>query len=389
MQRVDIGARPDWVEIAEENDFHIHHMYGELYWDESRAYRFTLSEIENNIEDPTTALVELCYAAVDHIVYKDPSLMTKLGIPAIYHDAIKRSWEVTDHDLYGRFDLSYDGENPAKMLEFNADTPTSLYESAVFQWMWLEDMKQRGILPEGADQFNSIHEKLVEAFRVLGGTHKEFHFTGALESEEDALTVYYMADCAHQAGLEVTILDISDIGIDAQDNFMDNDDKQIKNLFKLYPLEHMFHEEFGPKLITSPTRIYEPLWKALLSNKGILPILWELFPDHPNLLPAYWDDDPRSKELTEYVRKPLLSREGENVTLVSEWVEGGRVEADGEYGEEGYVVQAAAVLPKFGDDYMCIGSWVVAGKACGIGIREDKGPITRNLSRFVPHWIDG
>lgn len=388
MRRVDIGARPDWVQKAEENDFHIHHMYGELYWDETRAYRLTLPEIENNIEDPTNELVELCYKAIDYIVYENPSLMTKLGIPELYHEAIRASWINSERDLYGRFDLSYDGHSPAKMLEFNADTPTSLYEAAVFQWLWLEDLKSQGILPETADQYNSIHERLVEAFQALGETHKEFHFAGALESEEDALTITYMADCAHQAGLEVTVLDIADVGIDAQDNFMDNDDKPIRNLFKLYPLEHMFVEEFGPKLITTPTNLFEPLWKALLSNKGILVILWELFPDHPNLLPAYWDNDPRAKELVEYVRKPLLSREGENVTLVSQWVDNGKVEADGEYGSEGYIVQAAAVLPKFGEDYTCIGSWVVAGKACGIGIREDKGPITRNLSRFVPHWID-
>ena len=34
-----------------------------------------------------------------------------------------------------------------------------------------------------------------------------------------------------------------------------------------------------------------------------------------------------------------------------------------------------------------VGSWVIAGKAAGIGMREDKNPITTNLSRFVPHYF--
>ena len=55
-----------------------------------------------------------------------------------------------------------------------------------------------------------------------------------------------------------------------------------------------------------------------LSNKGILPLLWEMFPDHPNLLPAYFEDDPESGKLGDsFARKPLYSREGANVALVS------------------------------------------------------------------------
>ena len=47
---------------------------------------------------------------------------------------IAASWKRRDASLYGRFDLRYDGQGPAKLLEYNADTPTSLFETAVFQW---------------------------------------------------------------------------------------------------------------------------------------------------------------------------------------------------------------------------------------------------------------
>jgi glutathionylspermidine synthase len=119
----------------------------------------------------------------------------------------------------------------------------------------------------------------------------------------------------------------------------------------------------------------------ILSNKGILAILWELFPDHPNLLPAYFDD----ALLEAYARKPLLSREGANVSLV---LFGQTVaETRGDYGDEGFVYQALAPLPIFDGSSAVIGSWVVAGEPAGVGIRESDGPITGNTSRFVPHRI--
>jgi glutathionylspermidine synthase len=119
----------------------------------------------------------------------------------------------------------------------------------------------------------------------------------------------------------------------------------------------------------------------LLSNKGLLPVLWELFPNHPNLLPAYFE---RYKISGDFVQKPLLSREGANVAIYR----GGEVIREGgTYGEEGYIYQAYAEVPKFGDSYTTIGSWIVGDQAAGIGIREDATPITCNTSHFVPHYF--
>lgn len=389
MKRVAIGERPDWKDHAERLGFSVHTMYGERYWDERNAYEFTLTEIENDIEDPTAAILDMCYQAVEEISV-DSALMRRMAIPDEFHGALRTSWIERERDLYGRFDLAYDGNSTAKLLEFNADTPTSLYESFVFQWAWLEDMKKRGLLPSDADQFNSGHERLVEAFRFFGEKGELFHFAGMLESDEDRLTLEYLADCAAQAGCVVRTIDIPDIGIDAETWFTDIDDMRMVNLFKLYPLEDMVREEFGRHLLTTPTRVIEPLWKLALSNKGLMPVLWDMFPGHGNLLPAFFSDDPKAKTLGDsFVRKPLLSREGANVTIVDPSVDGGRIDVDGPYGEEGFVVQKTNLLPKFGDDWTVIGSWVVAGEPAGIGIREDGTPVTRNSSRFVPHYIKG
>ena len=178
------------------------------------------------------------------------------------------------------------------------------------------------------------------------------------------------------------------IGRNPKGAFVDLSDKPIDLMFKLYPWEWMFREQFGASLAGSPTRWLEPPWKAILSNKGILPLLWAMFPRHPNLLPAYFEDDEKAAELGQsFVRKPLYSREGSNVTIM---VGGETIDQDaGPYGEEGFVRQAVATLPRFAENYAAIGSWFAAGQPCGLSVREDLSPITKNTSRFLPHAIVG
>ena len=136
-------------------------------------------------------------------------------------------------------------------------------------------------------------------------------------------------------------------------------------------------------------RWLEPPWKAILSNKGLLPLLWRFNAGHPNLLPAYFEGEPGAAALGSggSVRKPLVSREGANV----EWhgADGSRLAVEGPYGAEGSIVQALHPLPCFAGNHTVVGSWVVGGQPAGLGIREDSSPITRDTSRFVPHAIVG
>jgi glutathionylspermidine synthase len=384
MQRIVCSERDDWRATAESAGFDFHTIDGERYWDERAYYAFTLEEIERQIETPTGEIDAMCLELVGKAI-DDDELLRRLKIPEAYWPLISGSWHDEQLSLYGRIDLSYGGQQPAKLLEYNADTPTSIFEAAVFQWTWLEQAIERNIIPKRADQFNSIHEQLIEAWKKLGGTH-HLHLAGMLESSEDSGTLAYLEDTARQAGLATTLLDIQEIGLSDDDRFVDLGNRPIELAFKLYPWEWMFHDAFGAQIAKAPTRWIEPPWKAILSNKGALPLLWEMFPGHPNLLPAYFEDDPKAAQLgTSFVRKPLYSREGANVTLVSAGAT--LVEQEGPYGAEGFIRQALAPLPNFSDQYPVIGSWLVDHTPCGLSIREDENPITGNTSRFVPHAI--
>jgi glutathionylspermidine synthase len=384
MQRLACAEREDWRLTADQSGFDFHTIDGERYWDERACYAFTLEEIENQIEQPTGEIDAMCLELVACAV-DDEETLRRLKIPETFWPLIRESWYRDEASLYGRLDLRFDGRGPAKLLEYNADTPTSIFEAAVFQWTWLEQTIERGIVPAHADQFNSIHERLIETWKKLGeGRH--LHLTGTTENPEDAGTLAYLEDTARQAGLETTLIDIEDIGLRDDGSFVDLGDRGIGLVFKLYPWEWMFHDEFGARLAKAPTRWIEPPWKAILSNKGILPLLWEMFPDHPNLLPAFFEDDPSAASLgTSFVRKPLYSREGANIALVSDGTT--VMEQEGPYGAEGFIRQALARLPNFSGQYPVVGSWLVDHAPCGLSIREDENPITGNTSRFLPHAI--
>jgi glutathionylspermidine synthase len=383
MERVAFTPRADWRARLESHGFHFHTIPAPgtdgTYWDERAAYQFSESQILT-LERATQGVFKLCLDAVEHVIVRNR--FAELKIPPAFAELCRKSWDRDDPTVYGRFDFAYDGRNPPKLLEFNADTPTALLEAAVAQWVWLEDQISAGELPSDADQFNSIHEKLLEQLGFLRARRgvQRLSLASVWTSDEDRGTVEYLRDIAHQVGMHTQHLGIDEIGWDSVRNtFVDLENNPITHLFKLYPWEWLIHEPFGEFLLRDTTILMEPAWKMILSNKGILPILHELSPGHPNLLPSSF-----SPLGGEYVRKPIFSREGANITIRKGQ---GIISSGGEYGEEGWVYQAYAPLPRFGGAYPVIGSWVIGDMSAGIGIREDDSEITKNTSRFVPHYF--
>lgn len=385
MRRIACGERPGWRGIARDAGFAFHTIDGEPYWDESHAYAFTLAEIEEDIEGPSADLHALCLDFAAEAV-EDERILASLAIPQPVWDTVRASWRRGDPSLYGRLDFSYGGTEPAKLLEYNADTPTALYETAVFQWLWLEQGLRDGRLPPGSDQFNAVHERLIARLAEIAPPGL-FAFAADTGGPEDLGTAGYLQDCAVQAGCATILLDLAQIGLRADGAFCGPDERAFAALFKLYPWEWAFQDAFGPAVAASPTRFLEPPWKMVLSNKGLLAHLWAREPGHPNLLPAFFESDPACAGLGAHVRKPLLSREGANVEIFS--AEGVRIAGEeGPYGAEGAIRQGLAELPDFDGRRPLVGAWIVADAPAGLCIRESDGPITGDGALFVPHLIE-
>ncbi len=376
MKRITIKPRRNWQGKVEETGLLFHHTEDGVWWNESAYYEFDAAQIDE-LDDAANELHSLCLAAVQHVI--DNDRFEELSIPFAAIPVIKKSWQRRQPSLYGRFDFAYDGVNPPRMLEYNADTPTSLLEASVTQWFWLQE------LFGDADQFNSIHEKLGACWQNFGFNRdagERIHFACVSDNLEDLVTTTYLQDTAGEQGFMTERILMEDIGWDHPNRrFADLREVPIRNIFKLYPWEWLIAEQFGGYLLETYEEMcwIEPIWKMILSNKGILPILWELNPGHPNLLEAYFDGPVSLKD---YVRKPKLSREGSNISIVKDSRE---IQTSGTYGEEGFIYQALADIPCFDGNYPILGCWIVGDLSAGMGIRETSGPITYKGDRFVPH----
>ncbi|MFJ5674619.1 glutathionylspermidine synthase family protein [Streptomyces sp. NPDC093097] len=393
MHRHTIEPRPDWQATVEAQGL-IYPLtrYPDdslrPYWDESAYYSFSAAEIDE-LEEVVEELHGMCLAAAEHLVAHDRFADLGISDPRVaarVAEAWRRRAELPS--LYGRFDLRYDGSGPAKLLEYNADTPTSLVEAASPQWFWMEDR-----FPD-ADQWNSLHERLVAAWKrqaplLPPGAPLHFAHSAADELGEDLMTVAYLRETAEQAGLATEAITVEEIGWDRlSGRFVDQRLRFVRACFKLYPWEWLTTDAFGPHVLdtldnggaTGTTLWIEPAWKMLLSNKALLAVLWELFPGHPNLLPAYLDGPRDLAAGPGYVAKPLLGREGEGVTVHPPGADPARP-------EEPCCYQELAPLPDFDGNRVVLGAWVVDDEAAGLGIRESAGLVTDEYARFLPHVI--
>ncbi|MFJ3445188.1 glutathionylspermidine synthase family protein [Streptomyces sp. NPDC086081] len=392
MERRTTTPRPGWQQTVEEQGLIYpltRYPDGSLrpYWDESAYYVFGLPEIEA-LEEVVEELHRMCLAAAGHIVTEDRFADLGITDPRVVR-AVTEAWHRRAElpSLYGRFDLHYDGTGPAKLLEYNADTPTSLVEAASPQWFWMEER-----FP-GADQWNSLHERLIDAWKnqadlLPPGSPLYFAYSSADELGEDLMTVAYLKETAEQAGLSTDWISMEEIGWDRlSGRFVDQRLRFIRSVFKLYPWEWLTTDRFAGHVLdtldngggTGSTLWIEPAWKMLLSNKALLAILWDLYPDHPNLLPAYLDG-PRELAATGWVAKPLLGREGAGVTIHEPGT-------DPTPRDEPCCYQRLAPLPDFDGNRVVLGAWVVQNESAGLGIRESSGLITDEYARFLPHVI--
>src|SRR5580704_3882683 len=205
MQRIASTPRPNWEKKVEEAGL-AWHTGQQPYWNESAFYEFTAKEVDV-LEAATNELEKMTLRAAQHVI--DHKLYARMGIPENAIPLIESSWKAEPPALYGRFDLAYDGVHPPKLLEYNADTPTSLLEAAVVQWYWLEDL-----FPD-ASQFNSIHDRLIAQWKALAPHLPEGRIDFcSMDDVEDGMTVAYLMDTAQQAGLVSSLFPIDEIAWD-------------------------------------------------------------------------------------------------------------------------------------------------------------------------------
>ena len=341
--------------------------------------------------DASNTLYDLFVEAAEHVI--NEKRYAELGIDPALIPLIEDSWDRDDWHLYGRFDLAggLDG-HPIKLIEFNADTPTSLYETAILQWALLKanDMDESA-------QFNNIHEMLKDNFRRLitkdqsdfatSYKSEKFLFSSIAGLDEDERTVRYLQHVAHEAGLFTDFCFLDEAGFLENQGVFNRDQQRADFWFKLFPWEDIASDE--PELISifqsfsqlNTTSIINPAYTLLFQSKGLLPILSELFPDSPYLLPASF----KPLEGVAQVEKKLFGREGQN-TRITDASGAVITETHGEYAHHPSIYQAYEELPVDNDGNAYQAGVFYAYEACGLGFRRG-AKILDNMSKFVGHHI--
>ncbi len=377
MKRLSLRPRPDWRAKVEALGYEMDLDDAAPFWNESACWSFTASEVDV-LSAAGSEVLSVLMRAAERVV--EDRLWPLLGVPPEQARVIEASWRRRDPSLYGRFDIAWNGQGPPKFLEYNAETPASLFEASVVQWTWFEEC---AAALGGDDQFNGVHEALVEQWRKLRLRlgHDALHLTCLIPHAEDEAVVSYVEAAALEAGWRTKILPIDQLGF-AQGGFVDLEDQPIRAIFKMYPWNWMFRD-MAAMTFDQPSPIWiEPAWRCLLDNKGIWAIAWDMFPHHPNLLETH--TDPSLFGSRRYVSKAMFAWEGANIAIR----EGGAVLAQtgGEFGAEGSIHQDFAAL---GEGNAVLGLWMVADAPAGLGVRESDGLITDRSARFVPHFIGG
>jgi len=350
--------------------------------DEANAYYEAVNE-----------LYDMFVEAGEYIIQNN--LFHEVGIPFNLVDIIKESWQSDVHwHIYGRFDLAGGIDNqPIKLLEFNADTPTALFESSIVQWAML---KANNL--DEASQFNGIYEALVENFKRAVTLQEDtsdfdnryegwkFLFTSIKGNIEEENTVKLLQHIATNAGFETEFAYIDDIEFDDDGIFYE--DTEYELWFKLIPWEDIALDE--PDLAMLLTHIiqnqkaiiFNPAYTLLFQTKGILKILWDLYPEHPLLLETSFEPLANKTQ----VIKPIYGREGGSIKIVDK--DGTTIAQDtnDDYTNHKMVYQEYVKLPEDidGDSYQA--GVFFAYEACGLGFRKG-GKILDNMSKFVGHII--
>ena len=341
-------------------------------------------------------------------------------IPPTMRSAVKRSWAARESDMLGRFDFSWDGRGEPKLLEYNADTPTILVETAVGQQMWL-DMKN-GEGGEELFQFNCIHSNIVSAWQKIVPKGNRVDFMNISENvsnmdTEEKEHIRYLKNTAIEAFLRIGHMDFDNELFSDDFSAMSTDiersgQKKAKYVWKGRPYEWLAYDTKAQHAFAEDNiekyRWIEPPWKLILANKAILPLLWEMFPQHPNLLFSTYDRNHEivSSALYKLVSKPKYGREGQGVVYSSRF--NGADEFIGESDRASYVSKGGGASDqtesvylgepvfqefhntgRFSERKIVIGSWVIFGQPSGICVREDSSETTLDNSSFVPHYTTG
>ncbi|MEA4900819.1 glutathionylspermidine synthase family protein [Desulfitobacterium sp.] len=370
---------------------------------------YITSEFRKEIAYATEELGRI-YAKTVLMVQQSPEdLLEMLGIPQEAYTAIRLPIMPEIPTLIGRFDFANTPQG-IKMLEFNADTPTSVVE-AFYANSKACEFYGAGDPNQGLEQdLTKAFQEIVKRYQQLGYETQNIIFSSLDWHEEDRGTVQYLLK---MSGLQGSFVPLKDLRVIEDELYalIEGEYQKVDIWYRLHALEKLAEEKdeddypTGAHVLDLIARgklaIINPPAAFIAQTKAMQSLIWglheanEFYTEHEQeiieryMLPTYMENPFLGKEA--FVAKPIYGREGGAVSIFQP--DGTVLEKDQEelYWEQPMIYQKYAEM----EEIKCMtvkgpykgrllwGSFLIGGKASAVSARIGER-ITGNLSFFLP-----
>lgn len=413
-----VSAEPSYAEIREQ-------LYGPLRdvfsWDWMDGMEYGLAgihyikpEFRQELAQATEALGKIYAKTVFAVQSADEELFLELGIPQEALLAVRILVKPEMVTVVGRFDFAKTPEG-IKMLEFNADTPTSVVEAFFVNGQACSFYAAQNPNEGMEVQIRTAFAKIIEAYQELGYATETIVFSALGWHNEDRDTVNYLMN---KSGLKAKFVALEDLRIfaDRLCALVDGEHIPIDVWYRLHGLEKLAEDcdeaddyPTGAHVLDLVARgklaIINPPSAFVAQTKALQSLIWNLHEagkfytplEHRlierYMLPTYMEN--RFLNKAPYVTKPIFGREGGAVSLFA--ADGKVVERDKDdyYWDQPMIYQKRVDLEEIEcqttqgqyTGRLLWGSFLIGGQASAIGARIGE-QITGNLSCFLPTGLE-
>lgn len=403
-------------EIKREN------LYGPLRsmfsWDFMYGSEYALADIyiiseefRKEISIATEKLGKVFSKTVTYVQNCHDQIFEMLGIPKEAHEAIRNAVFSDIVTTVGRFDFALTQEG-LKMLEFNADTPTSIVEAfyvnnEACQFFGLDNPNHMLDL-----NIETAFLKILRQYQKLGYSTDTIVFSALGWHDEDRVTTEFLLQ---KSGLNGKFIPLEDLRV-YEDRlcYWENGPQPIDVWYRLHALEKLAEEKdsdgypTGAHVIDLVARkklaLINPPSAFIAQTKALQALIWNLHEmkefyteqEHETIskymLPTYMENNFLG--VHSFVVKPVYGREGGAVSLFT--ADGTLITSDKEesYWDQPMIYQQKAELEEIEVNTLngafkgrgLWGSFLIGGHSSGICLRVGE-LITGNLSYYLPVGI--
>jgi glutathionylspermidine synthase len=325
--------------------------------------------------------------ATDKIIAENR--LSDLGIPLSFQNCIEHTWKnKTKHPfLYGRFDINGGLKSDyGRIIEFNADTCSTIPETLLWQPLQLEKLKGN---PQSFNTLKYDITSTLSNLKSLIGKEKPTFLGTSFGYIEDKENVNCIIDIANETGYKPLYSDLEKIIFSDEGVFHQIGDEyeDIDVLFKMVPWDWMFNDEpelaktLSELIINNKVVVLNPPYTAIWQNKKFLAYITQNFPNNI-LAETYLQQETR---LGDFVKKPVYGRLGENITI--ETSSNSKQESKGDFGNQDMVYQKYYPLNQDLEKYYYQIGMFYTNRASAINLRAQESQIITDDCEFMSHFI--